>query len=251
MCVHYQLSASRYDVRRLVEQMGLQFAFRGAAPALIPADVKLDYDGYVLRNAGEAVELLQLRWGFPHPGFSGKYIESIHDLENSWWHGRNAPFVVERQYRCLVPFTRFAKWDEEKQEPIWFGLKDQKIGFFPGIWRPWFGHRRRVIGTDVHRSLLLWLLQKLFFRRHQKALDGTQKRRRVLGDIELFTFLATEPNALLAQFYQDSMPVIITHPEQVTEWLGGGDRSLAMKKPYPADLMQRIPDIQPPFRSLI
>lgn len=251
MCVHYQLSASRYDIRRLTEQMGLEFEFRGAASTLGPPDVRLDYDGYVLRNIGEAVELVKLRWGFPHWGYQGKYIESIHDLENRWWHDRNGPFIVEKQYRCLVPFTRFAKWDNEKEEPIWFGLKDQKIGFFPGVWQPWHGYRRKVIGADVRRHPFFWILEKLLLGRRRKVQDGIQARRQVLGDIELFTFLATEPNTLLAQFRQDSMPVIITRPDQAKAWLGGGDKTLTMKKPYPADLMKRIPEIQPPFHALI
>ena len=96
--------------------------------------------------------------------------------------------------RCVVPFTRFAEPDpaskiEGGRTPnAWFeSTGDDPLMFFAGIWlKDW---------TSV-----------------RKIKEG-------LVTIDLFAFLTTEPNGLVAPIHQKAMPVILTTRDEVETWL--------------------------------
>jgi putative SOS response-associated peptidase YedK len=96
--------------------------------------------------------------------------------------------------RCVVPLTRFAEPDpgskigEGRTPNAWFESTGyQPLMFFAGIWLPQW--------TSV-----------------RKIKEG-------LATIDLFAFLTTEPNELVAPIHQKAMPAILTEPEEVEMWL--------------------------------
>nr|WP_148235177.1 hypothetical protein [Parvularcula bermudensis] len=97
-------------------------------------DVYPDRNGVVLRPLGEdRIELAALRWGFPETKAGSRPITNIRNLKSAWWRNVNGEYLLKPEHRCLVPFTAFA---EPPRSPIWFGLPDQEVAFFAGIWRP-------------------------------------------------------------------------------------------------------------------
>jgi putative SOS response-associated peptidase YedK len=76
-----------------------------------------------------------------------------------------------------------------KKIPTWFALNDDRpLCAFAGIWTPWTGKR------------------------------GT-KTNPVEADHQLFGFLTTEANAIVAPIHPKAMPVILTTDEEFDVWL--------------------------------
>ncbi|MGO4569988.1 SOS response-associated peptidase [Rhizobium sp. 2YAF20] len=119
--------------------------------------------------------------------------------------------------RCVVPFTRFAEPDpaskiEGGRTPnAWFeSTGDDPLMFFAGIWlKDW---------TSV-----------------RKIKEG-------LVTIDLFAFLTTEPNGLVAPIHQKAMPVILTTRDEVETWLGAPwEQAKALQRPLPDGLLKIAP----------
>ena len=61
------------------------------------------------------------------------------------------------------------------------------------------------------------------------------------GDQELFGFLTTEANAIVAPIYPSAMPVILTSPAEVDCWLGAdASEDLALQRPLPDDVLRVV-----------
>jgi putative SOS response-associated peptidase YedK len=89
--------------------------------------------------------------------------------------------------RCIVPATSFCEYADTKprKTPIWFALsEDRPLFAFAGLWTRWRGVRGPKSGP-------------------------------VEGLHELFGFLTTEANAIIAPIHPKPMPVILTKPEEV------------------------------------
>ena len=92
-----------------------------------------------------------------------------------------------------MPATSFCEYADTKprKTPKWFALsEDRPLFAFAGLWTPWRG---------------------VIFRGPKSA--------SVNGQHELFGFLATERNAVVAPIHPKAMPVILTTPEDVDLWL--------------------------------
>jgi putative SOS response-associated peptidase YedK len=61
------------------------------------------------------------------------------------------------------------------------------------------------------------------------------------GDHELFGFLTTEANAVVAPIHPKAMPVILTTAGEVERWLGAdATEALALQRPLPDDALQIV-----------
>lgn len=121
------------------------------------------------------------------------------------------------QNRCVVPFTRFAEPDpankvEGGRTPnAWFASTgDDPLMFFAGLWvKDW---------TSV-----------------RKVKEG-------LVTLDLFAFLTTEPNAVVAPIHQKAMPVILTTKGEVETWLTAPwEEAKSLQRPLPDELLKIEP----------
>lgn len=109
--------------------------------------------------------------------------------------------------RCLIPADGFYEWKRcgKSKQPFHFGMKDDSLLAFAGIWDRWRSPQGRVI--------------------------------------ESCAILTTEPNELLSDVH-DRMPVIL-RPEKYQEWLIaptlGRGRLRSFLQPFDAAMMKRFP----------
>ena len=156
----------------------------------------------VVRHGAEGRELATLRWGFPSPMAApgNRPVTNIRNTASSFWR----PWMGTA-HRCLVPATSFAEYLQGKLViPHWFGLNDRRPLFaFAGLWRPWTGTRGRVDGEH-----------------------------------EVFAFLTTEPNAVVAPIHPKAMPVLLTTPDEHETWLTAPmAKALKLQRPLPNGLL--------------
>lgn len=154
-------------------------------------------------------ELVMARWGMPGPPqFGGAPITNIRNVKSPHW--RRWLGVASR---CVVPVTSFCEYADTKprKTPMWFALDDDRPLFaFAGLWTPWRGARG-------------------------------PKSAPVEGDHELFGFLTTEANAVVAPIHPKAMPVILTSPAEVDLWLEGETPGvLALQRPSPDDALRIV-----------
>ena len=92
--------------------------------------------------------------------------------------------------RCVVPFTSFSENEvlpDGSRPPVWFALEESRpLAFFAGIWTQWTAVRKVKEGETTN---------------------------------DLFAFLTTEPNAVVAPVHPKAMPVILTRPEEIEQWM--------------------------------
>jgi putative SOS response-associated peptidase YedK len=61
------------------------------------------------------------------------------------------------------------------------------------------------------------------------------------GQHELFGFLTTEANAVVAPIHLKAMPVILTTPEEVDLWLlADAPKALELQRPLPDDALRIV-----------
>ena len=83
-----------------------------------------DYPAPVVRNAGDAEEMVLMRWGMPPPPKTGgPPVTNIRNTSSPHWRGRLKP-----ESRCLVPANSFAEYAPEpnpetkKKDIVWFAM---------------------------------------------------------------------------------------------------------------------------------
>jgi putative SOS response-associated peptidase YedK len=109
--------------------------------------------------------------------------------------------------RCLIPADGFYEWKraEKVKQPFHFGLQDDSLFAFAGLWDRWRDARGK--------------------------------------ELESCSILTTAPNSLLADVH-DRMPVIL-NPEHYDLWLAPGFRRVEalkeMLNPFDATLMRSYP----------
>jgi putative SOS response-associated peptidase YedK len=58
---------------------------------------------------------------------------------------------------------------------------------------------------------------------------------------DLFAFLTTEPNAVVAPIHPKAMPVILTKSEEIETWLTApASQALALQRPLPDDALRIV-----------
>ncbi len=154
-------------------------------------------------------ELAMARWGMPGPPkFGGAPITNIRNVTSPHWRR-----WLGKGSRCIVPATSFCEYEDTKprKTPTWFALsEDRPLFAFAGVWTPWRGVR----GT--------------------KSAAGE-------GDHELFGFLTTEANAVVAPVHPKAMPVILTTSDEVERWLTAEPaEALTLQRPLPDDALRIV-----------
>jgi putative SOS response-associated peptidase YedK len=115
--------------------------------------------------------------------------------------------------RCLVPATSFCEPNGDVKPATWhwFALKGREARppfAFPGIWRKYNGPVRK---------------------------DGPNI------ELEVYAFLTTTPNSLVATVNHERMPVLLNHEEQFATWLNGTpEEALAVAREYPPHAMRIV-----------
>jgi putative SOS response-associated peptidase YedK len=93
----------------------------------------------------------------------------------------------------------------------WFGLRgrdDRPMLSFPGVWRRYQGPVKK---------------------------DGPKV------DIEVYAFLTTTPNKLVATINHERMPVLLTREDEFDAWLNGAPHlAFALAREYPPDQMRIV-----------
>jgi putative SOS response-associated peptidase YedK len=159
----------------------------------------------VVRGGPEGRELAMLRWGFPSwPGVHGnRPVTNIRNTGSNFWRAWMTP-----QNRCLVPATSFCEYLPGKPAvPHWFALgEDRPLFAFAGLWRPWTGARGKVEGEH-----------------------------------ELFAFLTTDANAVVAPIHPKAMPVLLTTPDECEAWLTApAPEALHLQRPLPDGMLEIV-----------
>jgi putative SOS response-associated peptidase YedK len=103
----------------------------------------------------------------------------------------------------VVPFTSFAENEilpDGSRPPVWFALDESRpLAFFAGIWTRWTSMRKVKEGQTTN---------------------------------DLFAFLTTEPNAIVAPIHPEAMPAILTTPEEVDAWMTApAEKALMVQRP--------------------
>ncbi|MBZ9679631.1 SOS response-associated peptidase [Mesorhizobium sp. CO1-1-2] len=192
MCNLYNITTSQEAIRQWTR------ALRDVLGNLEPSiDIYPNQFGPVVRNALDgARELANLRWGMPTPlervrGNSDPGTTNVRNPQYAHWQQ-----YVGVEHRCVVPVTSFAEpspkpndKDSETgiQRNFWFALNEERpLFFFAGLWTPWQGVRKVKEGPGNH---------------------------------EVYGFMTTKPNALIAPIHEKAMPVILTTQDETETWL--------------------------------
>jgi putative SOS response-associated peptidase YedK len=184
MCNLYSETKGQDAIRGLFRVRDDRTGNLPSFPAIFP-----DQMAPIVRNAEDGNrELVLARWGMPGPvQYGGLPVTNIRNISSPHWRG-----WLSLKNRCIVPATAFCEYADGKprRSPTWFALGDDRPLFaFAGLWTPWRGVRG-------------------------------PKSAPVDGEHELFGFLTTEPNTIVAPIHPKAMPVILTTPEEVDLWLG-------------------------------
>jgi putative SOS response-associated peptidase YedK len=159
-----------------------------------------------------ARDLVLMSWGFVllQDGRAPKRVTNVRDdkiLASKFWRGS----FEER--RCLVPATSFCEPNGDIKPATWHwfalrGADERPLFAFPGIWRRYQGPVRK---------------------------DGPNV------DIEVYSFLTTTPNSIVATVNHERMPVLLTREDEFETWLNGSTgEALDLAREYPPDQMRIV-----------
>ncbi|MCO5734204.1 SOS response-associated peptidase [Rhizobium sp. SSA_523] len=206
MCNLYNITTTREAVlaftRALTDRAGWNAPSLDVYPGTLAPIVRQSADG--------SREIASATWGMPTPPafIKGNYdpgVTNIRNVNSPHWRRWLAPAS-----RCVVPFTSFAEPDPAAKQPggrtpnAWFaGDESRPLMFFAGFWTAWKGVR--------------------------KVRDGERQ-------YELYGFMTTAPNAVVAPIHPKAMPAILKTPEEVDLWLTGEwDAVRHLQRPLPDD----------------
>ena len=193
-----------------------------------------DYLAPIVRNAPDGVrELMMARWGMPSSQFAlmqsakkraarieakGGTVDfkellrlepdsgttNIRNVNSKHWQR-----WLGIESRCVVPFTSFSEFNKAGGGDIWFALDESRpLAVFAAIWTRWTSVRKVKEGVTTN---------------------------------DLFGFLTTEPNDVVAPIHAKAMPVILTQPEEIETWMTApADEALKLQRPLPDGALEIV-----------
>jgi putative SOS response-associated peptidase YedK len=208
VCNLYSLNKRRDAVARFFRISHNRGAAFDCLPAIFPGHVA----PVVRQSADGEREIILMSWGFvlQQRDRAPRRVTNVRDdkIQHSrFWRGS----FEER--RCLVPATSFCEpnGDVKPSTWHWFALqgRDERPMFaFPGIWRRYHGPVRK---------------------------DGAKV------DLDVYAFLTTTPNTLVATINHERMPVLLTREEEFDAWLNGAPHlAFALAREYPPEQMRIV-----------
>src|SRR6202008_2205509 len=100
MCNLYSITTNQAAIAGLFRRMNRYVGNLAPMPGVFP-----DYPAPVIRNVGEAEEMVLMRWGMPPPPRTGAPpVTNIRNTSSPHWRGWLKP-----ENRCLVPANSFAE----------------------------------------------------------------------------------------------------------------------------------------------
>ena len=198
MCNLYSLTKGQAAIRDLFSVRRDRTGNLPLFPSIFPDQIA----PIVRRGPDGERELVTARWGMPGPPqFGGQPVTNIRNAASPHWRA-----WLGQRNRCVVPATSFCEYADTKprKTPIWFALgADRPLFAFAGLWTRWRGVRG-------------------------------PKSAPVEGEHELYGFLTTVANAVVAPIHPQAMPVILTTPAEVDLWLEGDTLdALKLQRPLP------------------
>jgi putative SOS response-associated peptidase YedK len=171
-----------------------------------------NYVAPVVRQAADGDrELVNMNWGFvlPQSGKAPRRVTNVRDDKAMTGFWRES---IEKR-RCLVPASAFCEPDGNVKPATWnwFTLKGddpRPLFAFAGIWR-----------------------------RHR----GPVKKDGPVVEVDVYAFMTTTPNSLVATVNHERMPVLLTRPEEFDTWMRGpAQEAMALAQEYPPEQMQIV-----------
>ena len=207
MCNLYALSKGQAAIREIFDGLKDRVGNLGSQPAIFP-----DQSAPIVRNGSDGPELVMGRWGMPSPKFAlkGKKtdpgVTNIRNTASPHWRR-----WLGVEHRCLVPLTSFSEYETTRdgKVPVWFAMDDSRpVAFFAGLWTQWTSVRKVKEGETTD---------------------------------DLYGFLTTNPNDIVALVHPKAMPVILTEPEQFETWLHApAEEALELQRPLPDGCLQIV-----------
>ncbi|WP_411891928.1 SOS response-associated peptidase [Yoonia sp. SDW83-1] len=199
MCNLYSMTSAQSAIRALFDDLKDDTGNLASLPGIYP-----DYPAPVIHHTATGLTMSMMRWGMPSPQFAlkGKKVDrgvtNVRNTKSPHWRRWLGP-----DNRCVVPFNAFSEF-QKGRGPRWFALTpDKPLAFFAGIHTKWTSTRKVKEGEVT---------------------------------ANLFGFLTTDPNAVVAPIHPKAMPVILTDPDQVQQWLTAPVAdALTLQRPLPDD----------------
>lgn len=208
MCNLYSMTRAREAVLRMFRIGHNRAASFEPLPAIFPG-----HAAPVVRLAEDGErELSMLSWGFvlPQPGKAPRRVTNFRDDKartSSFWR---ESFELRR---CLVPASSFCEPHGEAKPATWhwFALKGEEprpLFAFAGIWK-----------------------------RHR----GPVKKDGPPVELDVFSFLTTTPNPVVATVNHERMPVLLTSESDFETWTrGSASEAFALAHQLEAERMHIV-----------